>query len=164
MLSDPLEDEDRFRKIIDVAIEKGEVEKYKAYAEETEKAKEKRMKNARAEAEEAEEHAKTTESRSKKKGGKKESDLSDLAALISKRQATRGSFLDQLEAKARAEQNPKKGKGKKRATPDEWDDEEKEEDLDMPDEEAFQSAAAKLKKGKENRKSESGRRSKRTKQ
>ncbi|KAL8757583.1 MAG: hypothetical protein Q9199_002114 [Rusavskia elegans] len=54
MLSNPLEDEDRFHGIIDKAIEDGEVEGYKAYVKETKSSKDARMKKARREAEHAE--------------------------------------------------------------------------------------------------------------
>ncbi|CAL8580323.1 hypothetical protein XPA_006051 [Xanthoria parietina] len=54
MLSNPLEDEDRFHGIIDKAIEAGEVQGYKAYVKETRSSKDARMKKARREAEHAE--------------------------------------------------------------------------------------------------------------
>ncbi|KAL8674727.1 MAG: hypothetical protein Q9168_000885 [Polycauliona sp. 1 TL-2023] len=53
MLSNPLEDEDRFHGIIDNAIEAKEVEAYKAYVKETKSSKDARMKKARREAEHA---------------------------------------------------------------------------------------------------------------
>ncbi|KAI5802832.1 hypothetical protein FPQ18DRAFT_14091 [Pyronema domesticum] len=58
MVSSILEDEERFRVIIDEAIKAGEVEGYKAYTKETKASKEKRRKAAKAEAKEAEEYAK----------------------------------------------------------------------------------------------------------
>ncbi|KAI5817337.1 hypothetical protein BZA77DRAFT_310378 [Pyronema omphalodes] len=58
MVSSILEDEERFRVIIDDAIKAGEVEGYKAYTKETKASKEKRRKAAKAEAKEAEEYAK----------------------------------------------------------------------------------------------------------
>ncbi|KAF3174561.1 hypothetical protein EYR41_002929 [Orbilia oligospora] len=58
MLSDPLADEDRFRKIIDAAIKAGEVEGYPAYVNETKKAKQARKKNAEKESKEAMDYAK----------------------------------------------------------------------------------------------------------
>lgn len=146
MLSDPLEDEDRFRSIIDEAISKGEVEAYKAYTHETAKAKESRMKAAREEGEEALEYARelgVEEKLFKKgKGGKKESSEAALSALIKKNQAGRSSFLDQLEAKYSGDSKGSKGKkSKKRSSVDEDDEAD-----GMPSEEAFQAAAAKLKK------------------
>ena len=53
MLSNPLEDEDRFHEIIDKAIEAGEVEGYKAYLKESKSSRDARMKKARREADEA---------------------------------------------------------------------------------------------------------------
>ncbi|EME84766.1 uncharacterized protein MYCFIDRAFT_187646 [Pseudocercospora fijiensis CIRAD86] len=106
ILSDMLEDEERFRKIIDGAIGKGEVEEYKKYAQESESARQKRLERARKqkereakEAEEVEEELKETNKR--KKGKKsKDADLGDLAAMIQKRQQDRaGDFLDRLEQK-----------------------------------------------------------------
>jgi DnaJ family protein C protein 9 len=155
MLSDPLEDEDRYRVIIDEAIEKGEVKAHKAYTEETQKAKEKRMESARRQGKEAEAYAEKLGLKDKLNGKKADGGLGDLAALIQKRQAGRGNFLDHLEAKYKAEaKKPKGKKGKKRVSEDEEDD-----DGDMPSEEAFQAAAARLKKGP----AESGRKTKRTK-
>ncbi|KAF2214051.1 hypothetical protein CERZMDRAFT_96077 [Cercospora zeae-maydis SCOH1-5] len=127
MLSDMTEDEDRFREIIDEAIETGEVEGYDKYLEETDKQREKRIAMARkhkerevGEAKEAEE-----ELRSNKKGkGKKESGsggLGDLAALIQQKQKGREqNFFDHLEEKYA----PKGKKGKSSA-------------MDEPPEEAF---------------------------
>jgi DnaJ family protein C protein 9 len=145
MLSDPLEDEDRFRTIIDDAIAKGEVEAYKAYTKETKKDKTARMKAARKEGEEALAYARELGVEEKLfgtgKGRKKESCEDALSALIKKNQAGRSSFLDQLEAKYAG--NSKSSKGKKSRLRD------LEDDVDdahgMPSEEAFQAAAAKLK-------------------
>merc|ERR1712093_308470 len=76
MLSDPLEDEDRFRSYIDAAIASGDVKGFKIYTEESEKDKQKRMKRAGLEAEkeakEAEVESKKIEGR--KKGKKRVSD------------------------------------------------------------------------------------------
>ncbi|KAF7192687.1 putative J domain-containing protein [Pseudocercospora fuligena] len=107
MLSDMLEDEERFRGIIDEAIEKGGVEEYKKYAQESESARQKRMDRARKqkerEAKEAEEvEEEIREVSKKKKTGKKskEEDLGDLAAIIQKRQQDRaGGFFERLEEK-----------------------------------------------------------------
>lgn len=136
MLSDPLEDEERFRKIIDEAIEKGEVEAYKKYTEESEKSRKKRMENAKRDGKAARELAKKLgvedklfgDGKGKKagKGGEDAGGEAALAALIQNRQKQRGSnFLADLEAKYA----PKKGK--KRGPEDE------------PSEEAFQKNAAK---------------------
>ncbi|KAL9005541.1 MAG: hypothetical protein Q9188_001702 [Gyalolechia gomerana] len=61
MLSNPLEDEIRFREIIDGAVQTGEVEGYHAYVNETKKSKDGRMKKARREAEQAEQAARANE-------------------------------------------------------------------------------------------------------
>jgi len=147
MLSDPLEDEERYRGYIDEAIEKGEVDAYKAYTHESEKQKEKRMKEARREGKEAMAYAEelgVSEKLfgTKAKKGKKENAEAGLADLIRSRQAGRGSFLDQLEAKyAAKEKDTKKGKSRKGKRDSE---EIEDEDDGMPSEEAFQAAAAKL--------------------
>lgn len=57
MLSNPLEDEDRFREVIGEAIEKGEVQAYDSYVKESKKSKDARMRKARKEAEDAEKEA-----------------------------------------------------------------------------------------------------------
>ncbi|KAM3416301.1 hypothetical protein BST61_g7907 [Cercospora zeina] len=116
MLSDMTEDEDRFREIIDDAIEKGEVDGYDKYLEETVKQREKRIAMARKhkerEAGQAEEAEKEIESNKKGKS-KKESGsrgLGDLAALIQQRQKGREqNFLEHLEEKYAPK--GKKGKG-----------------------------------------------------
>lgn len=137
MLSDVLQDDERFRKIIDAAISSGEVEGFRRYTHETEKSKKARISRAEKsrdrEAKEAEKSAKDIEdsSRSRMNGNKKsDGDLGSLAALIQQRQQNRaGNFLDNLEAKYA----PKAKKaGSKRA-------------MDEPPEEAF---AKNAKKGK----------------
>ncbi|KAI1078099.1 DnaJ domain-containing protein [Whalleya microplaca] len=145
MLSSVLEDDDRFRAIIDDAIASGEVRSFRAYARESKKSKDARVKAARGEAAEAEEYAKELGVHdklfgNKKNGGKgkKGSFEDDLAALIQRNQQGRSSFLDNLAAKYSTPSSSKGGKkGKKRHI-------EEEE----PSEEAFQAAAARLKKGK----------------
>lgn len=152
MLSDPLADEERFRAIIDAAIEAGEVEAFEAYTGESKAKKKRRLQKARAEAEEAREMARelgveeklfgkggedtgTKEKGKGKKSGKKESGEDALAALIQQRQKDRArNFLDDLEAKYA----PKaKGSNKRKGAQD-----------DEPPEEAFQKNAAKGKKVK----------------
>jgi DnaJ family protein C protein 9 len=135
MLSNVLDDDIRFRAIIDKAIAEERVEAYGKYTEEPEKKREQRWRRAQKEAKEAEKLAKKLEKEKEGKGskagprkGKKEStstmDNSDLAALIQQRQTSRAeSFFDRLEAKY----NPS---GKKRVATDE------------PPEEAFQATAA----------------------
>jgi DnaJ family protein C protein 9 len=159
ILSDMLKDEERFREIIDAAIESGDVEAYPAYTNETEKQKAARRKAAERDGEEAMEHAKKIGVYDKLFGEKKIGGSSEdaLAAMIQKRQSGRSSFLDNLEAKYAAESKTPKGKkGKKRVS-----DDEDEEDDGMPSEEAFQAAAAKLKSGKGD--ASDGRKSKRAK-
>ena len=162
MLSDVLEDDDRFRATIDDAIREKTVPAFKAYTKESKKSKRDRVKAARGEANEAEEYAKGLGVHDKlfgagaggsgsKRGKKGKPDAeADLAALIKKNQASRenrqSSFLDNLAAKYAA---PSRGKSKKRAVIDDDDEEE-------PSEEAFQAAAARLKKPKVEAASSSG--------
>ncbi|RDL39613.1 Chaperone J-domain-containing protein [Venustampulla echinocandica] len=161
MLSDPLEDEERFKAILNEAIAKGDIKSFSAYTDETAKSKEARMKRARKEGKEAMEYAKElgVEEKlfGKGKKGKKESSEDALAALIQNRQAGRNQFLDNLEAKYAGENKPKAKKGKKRGAQHE------DEEEGMPSEEAFQAAAAKLKNGPGGGEGSSGRKSKRTK-
>ncbi|KAK5723613.1 hypothetical protein LTR15_005312 [Elasticomyces elasticus] len=138
MLSDMLDDEDRFRVIIDKAIEDGEVDEHKKYAEESEASRKKRMDRARKRKEkeekeaqkaeaEMEEDPKSRNSKSKAKGG--DADMDGLAALIQQRQQGRSAegFIAGLEAKYANETKGGKGKkGTKRASSD-----------DEPSEEAF---------------------------
>lgn len=58
MVSSVLDDEERFRTIIQAAIDIGEVKSYKAFTKETAKSKKERRKKAEGEAKEAEEYAK----------------------------------------------------------------------------------------------------------
>ena len=128
MLSDVLEDDERFRSIIDEAIEKDEVEAYKKYTHESEKSRKARIANAKkqrdGEANEAIKAAKELEEdpgRSKGKAKKQKGDMGDLAALIQQRQKGRAeNFFDSLEAKYA----PKTKKGAKRT-------------MDEPPDEAF---------------------------
>ncbi|KAL2046820.1 hypothetical protein N7G274_000838 [Stereocaulon virgatum] len=100
MLSNPLDDEDRFHGYIDKAIEADEVEAYHAYTQETAKKKKARHQLAAKEAKEVEEDAKK---KTKGKGGKNSGGgggEKGLAAMIQQRQKARaGTFLDDLEAK-----------------------------------------------------------------
>jgi DnaJ family protein C protein 9 len=169
MLSDPLEDEVRFRSIIDAEIAEKRVESYPAYTNESKARKRQREKAARKEAKEAELMAKELGVDGKLFGNKKTNgtangkkkdntgagaeneDLGGLAALIQQRQKSRaGNFLADLEAKYA----PKKGK-------------RKAED-DEPPEEAFQKTAERHKRNSETntaaRPIASARKSKRSKQ
>lgn len=144
MLSDVLEDDERFRTIIDEAIASEDVPAFKAYTHESKKSKEARVKAAQKESTEAEEYAKELGvhdklfgNKNKKEGkGKKGSSEDDLAAIIRGRQQGRSNFFDNIAAKYGA--TPTTKKGKKRAAQEE----------EEPSEEAFQAAAARLKKGK----------------
>ncbi|KAH7629743.1 hypothetical protein B0T09DRAFT_135743 [Sordaria sp. MPI-SDFR-AT-0083] len=150
MLSDVLEDDERFRTWIDEAIEKGEVEEYEKYTKETKKKRAARVKAARGEAKEAEELAKELGVYDKLKGngkggakggkGKKDNGEDALAALILARQQSRGNMFDKLAEKYGAKPKATKGKGGKRKA---------EEDLEPPeiDEEEFQRIQAGLRKG-----------------
>lgn len=145
ILSSVVDGEERFREIIDEAIQNEDVPAFKAYTKEPKLKRAARLKRARSEAAEAEDYAKELgvhdqifgDKKSKKKGKAGSEDA--LAALIQRRQQDRSeSFFDHLEAKYAA---PSKGrKGKKRVV-------EEEE----PSEEAFQAAAAKLKNGPKKR-------------
>lgn len=133
MVSNPAVDDDRFRAIINEAIDKDEVEAYSRFTDETQKSIDKRIERAKREGKEAEDHAKKIGVHDKAFGGGKakskgDSDLSSLAAMIQGRQQERSNnFLDNLAEKYGAA--PRK-KGKKRATsPDE------------PPEEAFERTA-----------------------
>lgn len=106
MLSNPLDDDERFRAIIGKAIEDKEVKGWKKYVEEPEKRREQRLKRAREEAKEAEELAKELGVEEKLKGGKGKrkkggkADDNELAALIQQRQKARAAnFFEELEAK-----------------------------------------------------------------
>ncbi|KAI0113185.1 chaperone protein dnaJ 6 [Daldinia grandis] len=143
MLSDVLEDDERFRTIIDEAIANKDVPAFKAYTHESKKSKEGRVKAAKKESVEAEEYAKELgvhdklfgkkDNKDGKSKSKKGSSEDDLAALIRRNQQGRSNFIDNLAAKYGAAPSTKKGK--KRASPEE-----------EPSEEAFQAAAARLKK------------------
>lgn len=145
MLSDILVDDDRYREVLDDAISKGEIESYPAYAKETDETRLKAKKAAKKSRDDfdkrqAAEEAKgknVGKSNGKAKGKKGGGDMSDLAALIQQRQASRsGNFFDNLEAKYAP-----KSRGSKRATP-----------MEEPPEEAFQATAARAKKRKQSKK------------
>jgi len=152
MLSNPIEDEDRFRKMIDEAIDEGRVEVYTAYTEENKAKRKKRMDAARGEAAEAMEMAKemgvdeqlfsNTNSKAKRPRGNKgkknaDEDQAGLAALIQQRQKGRAeTFLEDLEAKyAGGGKN-----GKKHGSA-----------MEEPPEEAFQKTAVRSKRARKGR-------------
>ncbi|ROW01358.1 hypothetical protein VMCG_05840 [Cytospora schulzeri] len=152
MLSSVLEDDDRFRGIIDGAIASGDVEAYRAYTKESKSKRQARVKAAQGEAAEAEEYAKelgvhdklfgdkkgdggkAAKGKGKGKAKGKENSEDALAALIRGRQKERGEdFLDHLAEKYAG--GSKKSKAKRKVE-------------EEPDEEAFQAAAARLGKKK----------------
>ena len=130
MLSEVLEDEERFRVIIDAAIEKGEVDAYKDYVNEPESKRRQRWENASKEADEAKEYArelgiyepvfgtgeKTVERKTKKSKQNGAPAGESLMALIQNRQKRRAEqssdFLDRLEEKYAGQD--KKGKAKRK--------------------------------------------------
>jgi len=136
MCSNVLEDDDRFRRIIDEAIKEREVQEYEQYAKETKASRKKRVQKAKVEEAEAMELAEELGVKDKlfgngtkgangksSKGGKKSKENGEdaLRALIQQRQKGRAeNFLDGLEAKYGGG-----GKSKRRA-------------VDEPPEEAFQ--------------------------
>ncbi|KAH9864286.1 hypothetical protein J1614_010220 [Plenodomus biglobosus] len=135
MLSDILEDDDRFRQILDEEIEKGTIESFPLYASQTDatrqKAKDRETKRREdfqkqeAKKEAAGEANGKGKAKSKKTAG---DDMAGLAALIQQRQKARaGNFFDQLESKYAP-----KARGSKRSTPM----------MEEPPEEAFQATAA----------------------
>lgn len=142
MLSNPLDDEDRFRGYIDQAIKDEDVEAYDAYVHEPKAAREKRFKRANKESEGAKEHAKTLgvydslfgNGKVGKMSKKAKADAAepDLAALLQQRsKGIAATFLENLEAKYVGGRNG-----------------EKQEAMEEPSEEAFQKTAARIKKRK----------------
>ncbi|KAF2860103.1 DnaJ-domain-containing protein, partial [Piedraia hortae CBS 480.64] len=90
MLSDMVDDEERFREIIDTAIAAEEVQSFPAYANESTRARETRLKNAKRKKAKEEKEA-------KEEGG----GMEDLKKLIQSRhrQSDRNDFLSRLEEK-----------------------------------------------------------------
>lgn len=111
MCSNVLDDDERFRGIIDEAIEKKDVPNYPAYAKETKAARKKRVQKAKVEEAEALELAeelgvkdklfgKGSNGKTGQKIGKKTNDEDALKALIQQRQKGRAEgFIESLEAK-----------------------------------------------------------------
>lgn len=100
MCSSILDDEERFRKVLDSAVAAKKVPALKAYTHETSKSRKSRQKRAQKEANEAEEMMQQIGV------DKKVNDESDLAVIIKQRQANRmDALIDTLEDKY--------GKGKK---------------------------------------------------
>ncbi|KAK8044604.1 chaperone dnaJ 6 [Apiospora rasikravindrae] len=159
MLSNVLEDDARFRAIIDEAIESEDVPAFKAYTKETKKSKKARIDAAKGEANEAEEYAKElgihdklfgggkdggsgSGSSTAKKGkkGKKDASEDALAALIRGKQQSREQQQNDFFAGLEAKYGGGSKKGKKRTHDEEMD-------IDEPPEEAFAAVGAR-KKGK----------------
>ncbi|PHH75541.1 hypothetical protein CDD80_2296 [Ophiocordyceps camponoti-rufipedis] len=144
MLSNVTSDDARFRRIIDEAIDAGDVEAFTAYTKESKKKRAARLKAATAEEAEAEDYAKELgvhdELFGDKKKKKANSSEDGLAALIQKRQQDRSAnLIDRLTQKY-----VKKGtKSKKRELEEE------------PSEEAFEEAAGRLKKRSKGKRSRS---------
>ncbi|TQS36713.1 hypothetical protein Golomagni_02828 [Golovinomyces magnicellulatus] len=137
ILSDPLEDEDRFRGIIDKAIEDGDVEAYKSYINETGRAKKRRLDARLKEKKEVAELAQQVGAEDLLKSTSAEESNAILKALIKKNNSARSTFLDDLEAKYAPTTKKKKvlkGKNSKKRGPD---DDQEEVDNDLPSEEAF---------------------------
>jgi len=159
MLSNPLDDEDRFRGYIDAAIKAQLVTPFVPYVEESEKKKKARHAKAKKEAKEAEEHAASMNKEKSKAGGKKtkKDSEADLLDMIQNRNKGRSAnFLDDLEAKyaggkkganvqngkkRKVEEPPEKafqktglrGKMKKAKIMKEGDDEDEDEEDDEED-------------------------------
>lgn len=128
MLSNPLDDEDRFKVIIDAAITAGEAEPFDAYY--NIESREKRKEKAEKESKEAQDYAKELgvydaffgNGRSE---GKEKAGLADL--IQQKQKARAATFLDDLTAKyVNGAGKNGKTKGRKRTS------EEEEEDVAKP--------------------------------
>jgi DnaJ family protein C protein 9 len=143
MLSDILEDDDRFRQILDEEIANGNIKSLPAYEKETDATRQKAKDAERKRREDYDKQEARKEAKKKsgepadgkvaskakpksKKGGV--DDMAGLAALIQQRQKARaGNFFDQLEDKYAP-----KSRGSKRSTP-----------MDEPPEEMFEANRAK---------------------
>ena len=149
MLSDPLDDEERFRGYIDQAIKDGEAEGYKWYVNETQEKRERRLNQARkqkiAESKKAEQHAKHLGVYDKlfgeegdKSGKNSKAGADDLAAIIQQRAKNKAAnFLDDLEAKYGGKKVSSTRKKRERG-----------DIMDEPPEGAFEKTAARRKKRK----------------
>lgn len=133
MCSNVLEDDERFRQMIDDAISAGEVTAWRKYKKETAVRKRKRVEKAKKEEIEARKYAEELGVADKLFGSgagkrkRKKDDTADLTALIQQRQKNRGdALLDSLVAKYSGEEK-KSEKGKKQTI----------SNVDEPPEEAF---------------------------
>ncbi|KAI4203312.1 MAG: hypothetical protein LQ350_002009 [Teloschistes chrysophthalmus] len=140
MLSNPLDDEQRFQAIITDAISLGQVQSYDAFAKETQKSKDARMETARREAREAEDEKKINKTYQSIFGGDGKGGrggTNDLAAMIQGRQQERqNGFMERMEAKYGGGGKTAGGKGKKR----------KQEETE-PDEAAFERNQKRVSRG-----------------
>lgn len=144
MLSNPLDDEERFRHVLDAAIERHEVRAFAKYTDETDKSKAKRRNKAKKEAKEAEAAVKEAEQKKSKTNAKANAkdtagSLDNLAAMIQKRHAGGSRFLEHLEEKYTQEPVKRIKKGKRRSG---------EMDEAPPSEEAFLATRAKMEAGR----------------
>ncbi|KAK9760881.1 hypothetical protein K7432_014665 [Basidiobolus ranarum] len=110
-----VEDEDRIRKILQTAIDEGDIKPYKKFTKVDEKAKTRRREQAAREAKEAEELAKELGLDKKLKRKKnQENDEDSLKALIQQRSAKRmNQLVDNLEAKYAKKESKKTTKKRK---------------------------------------------------
>lgn len=154
LLSNPLDDEDRFRKIIQDAIDSREVNDYRKFSREPTSKRKARLRKAEKEAAEADElagelgleerlgkpakgkhdekTASNTGAAEAASGKSKKNSGDELAAIINQRQKSRAStFLSDLEAKYTTPGNKKKSGNNKRAA-----------GMEEPSEEAFAATAA----------------------
>lgn len=150
MLSDPLDDDERFRAYIDQAIKDGEAEGYNWYVNETREKRERRLnlvrKQKMAESKKSEKHAKNLGVYDKlfgeqgdRSGKNSKAGADDLATIIQQRAKDKATnFIDDLEAKY--------GGGKKGSSTRKKGG--KGHVVDEPPAEAFEKTAARRKKRK----------------
>ena len=147
MLSNPLDDEKRFRKMLDQAIKAGDVHAFTKYTNEPKRSIERRIERAKREAKEAEEAAEEMgldkNGDADASGGRAaKSGDAGLAALIQQRQKQRaGDLIASLEAKY-TQKDTKNSKRRKKRPSDAPEE---------PPEEAFKATARRGKKAKVNK-------------
>ncbi|KAN0071217.1 DnaJ domain containing protein [Elaphomyces granulatus] len=136
LLSSVLDDDERFRALLDQAIAAGEVQGWTNYTEEPARQRQRRLKRAREEAREAEQASRELDSRGrgrKTKPKQKTTGAQDLAVQIQQRQEDRAEeFFARLEAKYAGTTTTKKRRSR--------------EDDDEPPEAAFAAVGARKKK------------------
>lgn len=129
MLSNVLEDDTRFRKIIEDALHAGEIKPFLGYENESKKSKTDRIKVAKKEAREAEQYAKELGVHGKLFGKQKskEDSEADLAALIKGRMKHRTeAMIEAMEQKYGGKAKSKAAKKRKVHEDDQVDDPEEE--------------------------------------